>query len=286
MAEQDPFIFNDERYAAVGDLVIRAAGQARAELEAVERELFASTVAGHATMKALEERKALAESDAAALGAMAAHIDPAYAPPAEKQNGTVIRTLRAGSRIDSRAEASVPGDSNDAGGEKRTGRRAAQAQEKFEERASRYVRFMVSQGAVIEEQGGVSPRQVIRAGLDMSNSNWGNFSGSLVKKGLLTYHRDPLTKDIIKASMERERIAGLIESGDLPPDLEEELAKLDDHTEPEDEPEIDDPNSIDDRFKDGSVTQIPIIDKRMRDHLSQTHTRYSGAARHRQAKKQ
>lgn len=290
MTEKDPFTFHDERFAAVGDLVVRAAGQAQAELEAIDSELLASTLSGHATMKGLEERKALAESDAAALGAMAAQIDPAYVFDRRKNGARPARPLGSGVKQASPAENAVSNGSDDTDQQAEGIRhRNSRTKEVFEERASRYIRFMVSQGAVVEQNDGASVSEIFSDGVSISRNNWGSLSFKLREVGILTYEKDPATKKIVKASMDRERAATLIEAGDLPQDLAEELEKLDDYTKPEADPEtdleVDNADEVGDEEDDGPEPQRSIIvDKQMRDTLRGIHTRHTGADRHRRAK--
>jgi hypothetical protein len=154
----------------------------------------------------------------------------------------------------------------------------------FEQRASAFVHFMAEQGGTVEQKGGVSAGKLVGEGLEMDSATWGNFSGRLRDLGILEYERErPYSKKISRASMNKERVAELIEAGDLPQELTEALEGMDAPTgENVEVPDVD-VGDYDSLTEEYSTLVKADINKRLRDDLSSIHTRNTGASLHQRA---
>lgn len=271
MSEQAKSTFHDERYAAVGDLVVRAALDAKAKLGALELDIYNSEIGGRADIKRLEERKILLEQDAAKLGAMAVQVDPKWAgddnEEAATDSGTRILPLPSQNGKKEAAVLPLP-EQNGNGSEphpaysiERLVFRKEENKAEFEERTAKFVRTMVARDNLIEQTDEASAGAILRDAMGLEQRVWSSYSTRLLRTGILIYERQPFAvKKVAKAYMNRERIEELINLGDLPADLSEELKKLD-------EPESNFNNSSE-------------ITRRLRGGLSSIHTRHTGAHTH------
>lgn len=259
MSEQARFNFHDERYTAVGELVIKAALDARARLGAIEAELFNSEISGHANQQELEERKAHMEQDAAKLGAIAVQIDPNYVSAnGASANGEGMGMSRQESPAGERVERLLF--------------RNQEQKAKFHERTSRFVHVMVGRGNIIDQEEKTSAGIILKEAMGMDNITWNNFATRLQAIGILVYEREqPYSNKIARAYMNRERVEELIRVGDLPEGLAEELAKLDEIDEPQ-QPKIEEPET--------TYTLPADLQRRMRNELSSIRTRRTGAHVH------
>lgn len=272
--------FNDERYAAVGDLVIRAALDARAKLEAVELELFNSDINGRATAKELEERKALLENDATKLGRMAMYVDRNWASGNDRDK---TQTQAETPIIPQTDENSNGNTSANGYSITRLSFRSEETREVFYERTSRLVIFMAEQGNDVTQEDGISAGKILRSAMGMELDDWGSYSTRLQKVGILVCKKlTPASKRVTGVRLDQERIKELIELGDLPADLAEKVEKLDESTEPTRLelvriPKIEEKGEV---LEEPQNDLPPDLQRRMRNGLSSIRTRHTGAHTH------
>lgn len=268
MQEKARYTFNDERYAAVGDLVVRAALDAQARLGVLETDILNSKIHGHATIKDLEARKTLLEEDASRLGSMAVQIDPNWAAAHSENNGSPSSAETPGSRKPIERINFV----------------SEEQKATFHERTSKFVHTMVAHGNLIEKTNNISAGTLLKEAMGIDQVTWNNFSNRLRGLGILAYERKhPHSKKIDKAYMNRERVEELIELGDLPAELADVLSKLDETEEPEQRDVVQDTIEA---AKQAAETMPESMQKRMQDGLSSIRTRHTGAHVHQRARTQ
>lgn len=269
-----------EKYAAVGDLVIQAAQDAQAKLEVMETELFNSVVGGRATQKEIQERMAETEHDMRILGAMAAHVDPAYksmSPYAASEPITPpVRQISPNNSDKPETKAKEE--------TKRLVFRDEERRAEFNANTIKLVKVMASRGNSIGREGNASAGITLRGYMGVDDGEaWGNYASRLKKEGILYFERkEGGARWPTRAYIDCERVRELIQIGDLPADLTDELDKLNGYESPQEDDEVE--HEISNESDNGKPLPGGITTDGFQSGLRSIHTRGSGAAVHARAK--